>query len=127
MPDATAELERAAADIPLNRDARDVLTRATALASDRGGVQAGPVDVLNAILSLRGCSAYEAIRALGVDPQTIAAQPDGTSAQAANKESAATLPLRQLLSYRFASTSSATRSSHTSVVTARSRPPVTWT
>ncbi len=97
MPDATAELERAAADIPLNRDARDVLTRATALASDRGGVQAGPVDVLNAILSLRGCSAYEAIRALGVDPQTIAAQPDGTSAQAANKESAAPLPLRQLL------------------------------
>ena len=74
MPDATAELERAAADIPLNRDARDVLTRATALASDRGAQQAGPVDVLNAILSLRGCSAYEAIRALGVDPQTIAAQ-----------------------------------------------------
>jgi len=90
LPDATAELERAAADIPLNRDARDVLARATALASDRGGAQAGPVDVLNAILSLRGCSAYEAIRALGVDPQTIAAQPDGTGG-------AATLPLRQLL------------------------------
>jgi len=41
LPDATAELERAAADIPLNRDARDVLTRATALASDRGALQAG--------------------------------------------------------------------------------------
>ncbi len=91
MPDATAELERAAADIPLNRDARDVLQRATALASDRGALQAGPVDVLNAILALRGSSGYEAIRALGVDPQTIAPQVD------ANQEGIATLPLRQLL------------------------------
>jgi Zn-dependent protease len=87
VPDATAELERAAADIPLNRDARDVLTRATALASDRGALQAGPVDVLNAIVALRGSSAYEAIQALGVDPQAIAAATDpGVS-----------LPLRQLL------------------------------
>src|SRR5260370_18060441 len=88
VPDATAELERAAPDIPLNRDSRDTLPRPTALPSDRGAQQAGPVDLLNAILSLRGSSAYEAIRALGVDPQTIATQADaGTT----------TLPLRQLL------------------------------
>jgi len=97
VPDATAELDRAAADIPLNRDARDVLTRATGLATERGAPQAGPVDMLNAILSLRGCSAYEAIRALGVDPQGIASQPTGTNAQAAGKEDTASLPLRQLL------------------------------
>jgi Zn-dependent protease len=87
LPDATAELERAAADIPLNRDARDVLARATSLASERGAQQAGPVDVLNAIVALRGSSAYEAIEALAVDPQAIAATTDpGVS-----------LPLRQLL------------------------------
>ncbi len=88
MPDATAELERAAADIPLNRDARDVLTRATGLASERGAAQAGPVDVLNAILSLRGSSAFEAMKALGADPQAIALQA---------AEGTANLPLRQLL------------------------------
>src|SRR5260370_40840242 len=88
VPDATAELERAAADIPPNRDARDVLTRATGFASERGAAQAGPVDVFNAILSLRGSSAYEAMKALGADPQAIASQA---------AEGTPTLPLRQLL------------------------------
>jgi Zn-dependent protease len=87
LPDAAAELERAAADIPLNRDARDVLSRATSIASERGAPQVGPVDVLNAIVALRGSSGYEAIDALGVDPPTIATATDpGIS-----------LPLRQLL------------------------------
>src|SRR5260370_16216648 len=88
VPDATAELERAAADIPLNGAARDVLTRATGFASERGVAQAGTVDVFNAILSLRGSSAYEAMKALGADPQAIASQA---------AEGTPTLPLRQLL------------------------------
>jgi Zn-dependent protease len=90
VSEATAELDRAAADIPLNRDARDVLERATSAASERGASQAGPVDVLNAILSLRGSSAYEAMRALGVDPHAVASQTAGD-------EGGVNLPLRQLL------------------------------
>ena len=90
MPDATAELERAAADIPLNRDARDVLTRATGLATERGAPQAGPVDVLNAIVSLSGSSAFEAMKALGTDPLAI-------ESRAVATEPGVSLPLRQLL------------------------------
>src|SRR5437588_12261852 len=90
MSDATAELERAAADIPLNRDARDVLERATDFASKRGAAHAEPVDVLEAILADRGSSANQAIKKLGGDPhaiQTFITTGDG----------AAPLPLRQLL------------------------------
>lgn len=90
MSDATAELERAAADIPLNRDARDVLERATALASERGAPQAGPVDVLKAILADRGSSAFDAIRTLAGDPRDI-------DAETASANGAESLPLRQLL------------------------------
>src|SRR6267143_6295396 len=90
MSDATAELERAAADIPINRDAREVLERATAMASQRGASQAGPVDILNAILADRGSSAYNALGQLGADPKTI----DTATASADGSES---LPLRQLL------------------------------
>ena len=90
MSDATAELEKAAADIPINRDARDVLERATALASDRGAPQAGPVDVLEAILADRGSSGYGAIRTLVGDPQAI-------NAEATREDGGASLPLRQLL------------------------------
>jgi len=90
MSDATAELERAAADIPLNRDARDVLERATDFASKRGAAYAEPADVLEAILADRGSSAHQAIKKLGADPhaiQTFITTGDGT----------ASLPLRQLL------------------------------
>ncbi len=90
MSDATAELERAAADIPLNRDARDVLERATALASGRGAQQAGPVDVLKAILADRSSSAFDAIRTLAGDPRSI-------DAETASANGAESLPLRQLL------------------------------
>ncbi len=90
MSDATAELERAAADIPLNRDARDVLEKATALASQRGAPQAGPVDVLEAILADRGSSAYGAIKTLSADPQAV-------NAEATREDGGAGLPLRQLL------------------------------
>src|SRR5216684_2313466 len=90
MADATAELERASADIPLNKDARDVLERATALASERGAAQAAPTDVLEAITADRGSSAYQAIKTLAGDPKTI-------DPHAAGVDGAAGLPLRQLL------------------------------
>src|SRR2546425_8813917 len=90
MSDATAELEKAAADIPINRDARDVPERATALASDRGAPQAGPVDVLEAILADRSSSGYGAIKTLVGDPQAI-------NAEATREDGGANLPLRQLL------------------------------
>src|ERR1700716_197270 len=90
MADATAELERASADIPLNKDARDVLERATALAADRGAAQAAPTDVLEAITADRGSSAYQAIKTLAGDPKAI-------DPHAAGVDGAPGLPLRQLL------------------------------
>jgi Zn-dependent protease len=91
MPDATLELEHAAADIPLTRSAREILERAAASAKARGA-SASPTDVLQAILSSRGSLADEAIRALGIDPSSIMSQlpPPGDSG-------AQPLPIRQLL------------------------------
>ncbi len=91
MPDATLELERAAADIPLTRSAREILERAAASAKAREA-SASPTDVLQAILSSRGSLADEAIRALGIDPSSIMSQlppPGGSGAQP--------IPIRQLL------------------------------
>ncbi len=89
MPDAIAELDRAAADIPLTRSAREILDRAASAAKGRGA-SASPNDVLQAILSSRGSLAYEAISALGIDPSTIVAQlPAADGAQP--------IPIRQLL------------------------------
>ncbi|MFI4978475.1 MAG: Clp protease N-terminal domain-containing protein, partial [Solirubrobacterales bacterium] len=89
MPDATAELDRAAADIPLTRSAREILDRAASAAKARGS-SASPNDVLQAILSSRGSLAYEAISALGIDPSTVIAQlPTADGAQP--------IPIRQLL------------------------------
>jgi Zn-dependent protease len=90
VSDATAELDRAAADIPINRDAREVLERATALASERGATQARPVDVLRAILADRGSSAFDAVRTLAGDPKSV-------EVEAAGADGADSLPLRQLL------------------------------
>jgi Zn-dependent protease len=73
VPDATAELESASADIPLTRSAREILDRAASAAKARGA-SASPNDVLQAILSSRGSFAYEAISALGIDPSTVVAQ-----------------------------------------------------
>jgi Zn-dependent protease len=89
VSDATSELEKAVADIPLNRDARDVLEKATALASERGAPQAGPVDVLEAILADHGSSAYGAIR-------TLIGNPEAVNAEATREDGGASLPLRQL-------------------------------
>jgi Zn-dependent protease len=83
-------IDRAAADIPLTRSARDVLERAVADSEKRGDVDANPVDVLKAVLDARGSLADEAIRRLGVDPATIVATLPQNGAAAA-------LPLRQLL------------------------------
>lgn len=90
MPDALADLAKAAADIPLTRAARDVLDRAAAIASARGASQADPVDVLKATLESRGTLAEQAIRALNGDPATM-------SAQLAAPDGSAGLPIRQLL------------------------------
>ena len=89
MPDATAELDQAAADIPLTRSAREILDRAASAAKARGS-SASPNDVLLAILSARGSLAYEAISALAIDPSTIVAQlPTADGVQP--------IPIRQLL------------------------------
>ena len=85
------ELEQAAADIPLTRSAREILERAAASAKARGA-GASPTDVLRAILASRGSLADESIRALGIDPSSIASQllpPDGKTVE--------TIPIRQLL------------------------------
>ena len=91
MPDATTELERAVADIPLTRSARDILDRAAAAAKSRG---ASPTarDILEATLSTRGTLAEQAIRALGADPASIASE-----LPPADGSDVATIPLRQLL------------------------------
>jgi len=91
MADAAAELERASADIPLTREAREVLTRAAATASARGPAEPTRIDVLTAILQQRGSLADQTLRALDLDPEAVAAQlpppePAGGS-----------MPLRQLL------------------------------
>jgi Zn-dependent protease len=89
VPDATVELDRAAADIPLTRSAREILDRAASAAKARDA-SASPNDVLLAILSSRGSLAYEAISALGVDPSTIIAQVPTT-------DGAPPISIRQLL------------------------------
>src|SRR5256714_14066202 len=91
MPDATAELERAAADIPLTRDAREILERAAHVASARGSMLLAPADVLQATLQLPRSLADREMTAVGVDPQSVPplVRPNGGAAD--------TLPLRQLL------------------------------
>jgi Zn-dependent protease len=89
VPDATAELDLAAADIPLTRSAREILDRAATAAKAREA-SASPNDVLQAILSARGSLAYEAISALGIDPSTIIAQ-------LPNADGSQPIPIRQLL------------------------------
>jgi Zn-dependent protease len=91
MPDALAELEQAAADISLTRSGRDILERAAAAAKARGA-NVSPTDVLQATLSSKGTPAYEAIKALGIDPASIAAQLPSVDASSAQP-----IPLRQLL------------------------------
>jgi Zn-dependent protease len=90
MPETTAAVDRAAADIPLTRSARDVLEKAVADASRRNEPDAAPVDVLRAVLAARGSLADETIRSLGVDPDAILATVPADGANPA-------LPLRQLV------------------------------
>ncbi|TAN32266.1 hypothetical protein EPN29_08795 [bacterium] len=92
MPDATAELELAAADIPLTRAAREILERGGAIASARGSAHAEPIDVLAATLQSRGTLADLAIQAVGGDPEAIGAQLPSADGSAPRP-----IPLRQLL------------------------------
>jgi Zn-dependent protease len=91
VPDTTTELERATADIPLTRSARDILDRAAATAKSRGAIPTAR-DILQAMLMTRGTLAEQAIRALGADPASIASQ-----VSPSNDSDAPTIPLRQLL------------------------------
>jgi len=91
MPDATAELERAAADIPLTRDAREILERAAQVASARGSMLLAPADVLQATLQLPRSLAEREMQAVGVDPQSV------LPLVRANGEAAGSPTLRQLL------------------------------
>src|SRR5579864_4124855 len=91
MPDAVLELQRAAADIPLTRDAREILEQASDAAAQRGAPQATPVDVLDAMFKRRSGLAVEAITSMGLDPTSIVAL------MPADAPSEAALPLRQLL------------------------------
>ena len=83
-------LDRASADIPLSKPAREDLERAANEAASRGADESNPIDVLRAVLSNRGSLAMNTLRGLGADPAAVvAALPaDGVSAP---------LPLRQLL------------------------------
>jgi Zn-dependent protease len=89
MPDATTELERAAADITLTRSARDVLETAAATASQRGSLQIAAVDVLRAIVESRDNLADKTMRALNADPSAVGATIVSGDAPG--------IPLRQLL------------------------------
>ena len=88
MPETA--IDRAAADIPLTRTAREVLDRATADAARRSEPDATPIDVLRAILESPGSLADQSMRQLGVDPGALLAAIPQDGA-------AAPLPLRQLL------------------------------
>jgi Zn-dependent protease len=84
MPDATA-------DIPLTRDGREIVERATEIASIRGSTDVAPADVLLATLELPRSLAEQEIQALGLDPKAIAEQIPSNGAATGS------LPLRQLL------------------------------
>src|SRR5579872_5280195 len=90
MPETTAAVDRAAADIPLTRSARDILERAVAAAANRNTTEATPTDVLRAMLGMPGSLAFETMRSLGVDPTAI-------SARLGADGEASSLPLRQLV------------------------------
>ncbi|MGH7763614.1 MAG: Clp protease N-terminal domain-containing protein [Candidatus Dormibacteraceae bacterium] len=91
MPEAAVELQRAAADIPLTRDAREILEEASAAATERGESQATPADILRAMLHRRGSLAVETVTAMGIDPKALVTEVTAEGA------TTATLPLRQLL------------------------------
>jgi Zn-dependent protease len=91
MPDTAVELQRASADIPLTREARETLEQASAAAAERGASQATPADVLRAMLKRRASLAVESIVAMGLDPNAIATEISSDGA------AEPVLPLRQLL------------------------------
>jgi Zn-dependent protease len=87
VPNAATELEDASADIPLTRDAREILKRATQIAEERGSEQTSASDVLEATVQAPDSLAGREIKALGIDPARI----DATTAASES------VSLRQLL------------------------------
>jgi len=92
MAETSAAVDRASADIPLTRSARDILELAVEAASHRNTTEATPTDVLRSLLGIPGTLATEAMRALGVDPVAVA-----TKLGADGEAPALPLPLRQLV------------------------------
>lgn len=90
MPDPAVALNRAVADVPLTREAREDLQRAADAAANRGATDATPLDVLRTLLANRGSLAVQTLRRMGADPATVAATlpADGN---------APAIPLRQLI------------------------------
>src|SRR5437879_4798312 len=91
MSSVTAEVGRASVDIPLTKDAREILERGMAISVGRSAQQIAAVDVLRAILQTPGTLADRAIRELGHDPKAISDQ------LPTEDPAASTLSLRQLL------------------------------
>jgi Zn-dependent protease len=90
MRDITADLDTAAADIPVTRPSREVLEHAVELSRARGLPEVDPMDVLRSVLESSGGLTEEAIRAAEVDPAALRAAVPADGA-------ASDLPLRQLL------------------------------
>jgi Zn-dependent protease len=90
VPDAA--IDRAAADIPLTRTARDELERAGEAARNRGDAEPRATDVLVAVLGDRGSLAGQTLRSLGVDPAAF-----GATLWQNGAATAPGPPLRQLL------------------------------
>ncbi len=84
-----SELEGAAADVSLTRDARAILESATRLASDHRRARTSPTDVLEATLHSPDSLAVGEMRALGLEPAAV--HLDGSG------DGALSLSLRQLV------------------------------
>lgn len=74
MADPSIDVRRATQDIPMTRDAREVVERAGAIAAERGANQVDSVDVLRAVLDRPGTLAAQTLRALGVDAGSLTAR-----------------------------------------------------
>src|SRR5579864_2622987 len=70
MPEVD-ELDRAAADIPLTPEAREILKHAIKVASERGAPQTSAADVLTATVDAPNSLAAREMRSLGLDPAKV--------------------------------------------------------
>lgn len=90
MAGIVSDLQSAIADIPMTRDAREVLDRAANRSAQRGASETTTADVLASILKAPGSLAGSELDALGVDREAL-------RVAAANAVDAGSVSLRQLL------------------------------